>query len=297
MSTATQETEATTVTHDEWTVPTNLEDEDGWINFVPKPDEKLPIAPYKNDWDERPVDAQDPDNTTSYRRAMVGWRWGDYGLGFVLPNRNDHPNSSAVLIDGDGVLNQDNGTLRMHPFFHDLIQRAESFADVSWSFGGSHLVGIAPDGLPDGIAKIEASLPEHPDFPNATVEVYDGGRFVAMSGRHIHGTPAEARNIQPIVDELVEQFGGESGTDSDPSGHVTGVSREDVPERIVELARQQNLALDGRNDEKVAAIWNDIREFYGRYEITNRARHYLNDLFNAEAKTLFCSVAEPSRGG
>jgi len=276
-----------TITHDEWTVPTNLKDEDGWHNFVVESDDKIPIAPYKNDWPGQPVDAQDSDNTTSFLRALLGWKFDEYGLGFVLPNRDEYPEATGVLIDGDDVVNRDDdGALHVHPFFYDLLRRAGSFADVSWSFNGAHIMGIAPDGLPDGIAKIDAPLPEHQDFPNASIEVYDGGRFVAMSGRHIDGTPTEARNVQSIVDKLAERFGPESSSDEDDrsSDDDVVVSRSEIPEKTKEYARSQDLALDGRDEDEVAAIWTDIQNFFGEFETTNRARHYLTDLFNGEAK-------------
>lgn len=51
---------------------------------------------------------------------------------------------------------------------------------------------------------IDAALPACEEFSDAEIEVYDSGRYIAMSGRHIEGAPTEMREAQAFIDELAD---------------------------------------------------------------------------------------------
>lgn len=95
-------------------------------------------------------------------------------------------------IDYDDARDPD--TERIHPTVCEHIERAGSYADISTSGTGIHI--LLRGELPEGVKAIEAALPDHSEFPDAEIEVYDSGRFVAMTGEHIRATPRETTAAQ-----------------------------------------------------------------------------------------------------
>ncbi|WP_161569884.1 ArsR/SmtB family transcription factor [Salinigranum halophilum] len=53
---------------------------------------------------------------------------------------------------------------------------------------------------------IGAELPDDERFLGAEIEVYDSGRFSAMTGDHIAGTPRTTRECQSFIDILADEF-------------------------------------------------------------------------------------------
>lgn len=60
--------------------------------------------------------------------------------------------------------------------------------------------------LSPGVKSIDAALPDCEKHSNAEIEVYDSGRFVAMSGKHIEGTPTGITDAQEFTDELAGEY-------------------------------------------------------------------------------------------
>jgi hypothetical protein len=56
------------------------------------------------------------------------------------------------------------------------------------------------------VKAINGPLPDADGFPGAEIEVYDAGRYSAMTGAHIVGTPAETRKCQAFLNGLAEEF-------------------------------------------------------------------------------------------
>lgn len=170
-------------------------------------DKKIPAAYYKG----VPGDIQHkwskPRMWTNFENAK--WHGENVdnldGFGFIIQSESKPYNSNPdpySLIDFDDARNPETG--KIHPYALHLIRKANSFAEVSVLMAGIHLLVIGK--LPDDIGKIDMPLPEHPDFPDASIEVYDGGRFMALSGNHIEGTPLEINESQETIDEAVEDY-------------------------------------------------------------------------------------------
>lgn len=119
-------------------------------------------------------------------------------------------------VDYDDVRNPDTGEI--HPVVAEHIERAGTYADVSTSGTGIHLIGRGS--LPEGVRAIHAELAEDEQFPGAAIEVYDGKRFMAMTGDHVGGTATEATDCQAFIEEFVEEF------DVDPVRTTPGALRE-----------------------------------------------------------------------
>jgi uncharacterized coiled-coil protein SlyX len=176
-----------------------------WLTWKPTDDgRKIPRAPHVHSGrPDRYVSAQNPDNGTTFETARD---WADklpgHQLTFVIRDRDVYPDEDLVLIDYDDVRAPDSGTI--HPTVREHLEQADSYADVSPSGTGVHL--LCRGGLPDGIKTIADTLPATDAFPDAAIEVYDSARFVTMTGRHLQATPSETRPCQAFLDDLVDAY-------------------------------------------------------------------------------------------
>lgn len=187
------------------TYPTDLRTAERWLTWKETADgRKVPRAPYLHTGrPELYVDAQDPAVWTAFGTAR-DWaaKLAGFELAFTIRDRETHPDEDLLLVDYDTVRNPETGTV--HPTVRDHLVQADSYADVSPSQTGIHI--LCRGALPEDIKSINDALPPAGDFPDADIEVYDSARFVAMTGAHIQETPRETAAAQAFVDDLVAEF-------------------------------------------------------------------------------------------
>lgn len=219
MSVDTDLLEAAGVDH----VPESLAARDRWMvwkykdNGSDKP-RKVPRAP----WD-RPLrygaSSQDPALWVNLQTALEHAADNDEvdGIAYVLANADpehenadDLPEPDHVLIDFDNVRNPDTGAL--HFTVERLLEDADTYAQVSTSGTGYHFVGRAR--LPDDVKSIEHDLTPHKEFDEASVEVYDNGRYIAFTGSHVEGSPDDTHDVQELIDDIVSAADTEQSTSS-----------------------------------------------------------------------------------
>jgi putative DNA primase/helicase len=188
------------------TYPEDCRDHDQWLTWKPTDnDRKVPRAPYTYpDWPERYVDAQNPAVWTDFATAQdwIETLSSGFELAYVIRNRDEYPDEDLVVIDYDDA--RDPETSAIHPVVHEHLQTAGSYADVSPSATGVHI--LCRGQLPDDVTTVADDLPPHDAFPDASIEVYDSARFVAMSGQYLVGTPTETQPAQAFIDDLVDAF-------------------------------------------------------------------------------------------
>jgi len=188
------------------TYPSDRRDHDQWLTWKPTGDDrKVPRAPYAHpEWPERYVNAQKSSVWTDFETARdwVEKLSGGFALAYVIRNRDEYADEDLVVVDYDDA--RDPRTGAIHPLVHEHLQTAGSYADVSPSGTGVHI--LCRGRLPEDVTTIADDLPEHDAFPEASIEVYDSARFVAMSGRHLVGTPTETQAAQAFIHDLVETF-------------------------------------------------------------------------------------------
>ncbi|WP_276249179.1 winged helix-turn-helix transcriptional regulator [Haladaptatus sp. YSMS36] len=207
--------------------PEDLKGVTQWLTWKATEDgRKVPRAPYEHlDWPDKFVSAQDPDVWRDFDTAAD---WSDklsgYGLAFTIRNREDYPDEQFVLVDYDDARDPDTGEI--HPIVHEHIERADSYTDVSTSGAGVHI--FCQGELPDGVKAIGAELPDDERFPGAEIEVYDSGRYSAMTGDHIVGTPRTTRNCQSFIDELADEFATVAEGTPDQLLHEPEKSKEEL---------------------------------------------------------------------
>lgn len=185
-------------------LPEDLVALEQWEDWKPNDGRKIPRAPYRNpDWPDKFVDAQDPDVWTDVATAQE-WaaKLPGYGLAFTIRDRDKFPDEFLVLVDYDNVRDPETGEI--HPVVRDHIERAGSYAQVSTSGTGIHI--LCRGALPEGVKAVEADLPDHPNFPHAEIEVYDSARYIAMTGDRIEGTPRSTRPAQEFLDTVADTF-------------------------------------------------------------------------------------------
>jgi primase-polymerase (primpol)-like protein len=164
---------------------------------------KIPSTLYANpEWPEQHVSAQNPENWTD-REDVMDWAGisDDFWPAVNICDRDELPNEDLVLVDFDDAGDPETGEI--HPAVDEYVGRAESYADVSTSGTGIHI--LARGSLPDRVTAVEGDLPAIAGFEDA--EVYDSARYICMSGDHIAETPREINERQALVDELVDEYG------------------------------------------------------------------------------------------
>ncbi len=172
--------------------PSDMTRYDQWLLWKPAPDDrKIPRAPWATG-DDQFVSAMDPDNQTSFETALEQLEAlsdSAYGLAFTLTD--DDP---FILIDYDDARDPDTGTIA--PMVRQHIEDAESYADISTSGTGVHL--LIRGELSEDVQAVIADLPDH----DLSIEVYEKDRFVVMTGDHIAATPPRTTAAQGLLDRL-----------------------------------------------------------------------------------------------
>ena len=147
---------------------------------------KLPIDPNTGDA------ARVSDRVTwgTYDQALAAFQTGKYsGMGYVF-NEAD----PFCFIDLDHVIN--NGD--WDPVARDALSNIQSWSEFSQSGDGVHIICKAEGRDAKKIAG---------------VEIYYTGRFVAMTGNHIEGTPADIREANNGVQWLRQYVSDNGGRD------------------------------------------------------------------------------------
>lgn len=207
------------------TYPADLLDREQWLTWKPTADgRKIPRAPYRySEWPSKYVDAHDKTVWTDFETAQL-WcgKLDRYDLAFTIRDRDQFPEENLILIDYDSV--RDPATGRLHPTVWTHIKHAASYADISPSQTGVHILGRGK--LPGEIRAISDSLDDTDRFTNAEIEVYDSARYIAMTGAHVANTPLETRNCQGFIEELAENFATTSESSFDHGSKRAEQSRE-----------------------------------------------------------------------
>jgi len=183
----------------------NVEDYEMWMPWQYLDGRKQPHAVYANA--ENTMSWSNPDLWRSAEKARMACADQRLeGPGIVLQHE-ENPYADWVdpfyVVDYDDVRDPETGAV--HPVVAKHVEQADSYTDISTSGTGVHI--IAKGQLPDDVKTIPgAALPDHDAFPGAEVEVYDGKRYVAMTGNHVVGTPTDATDAQAFLNDLVDEF-------------------------------------------------------------------------------------------
>jgi putative DNA primase/helicase len=224
--------------------PKELTNLDSWVTYriKPRPDGKL---------DKIPTDPDTGDNKSkdafnlSYEQAhalSVNSRWVS-GTGFNL-----RPDLHLTCIDLDGC--RDPQTGKIEDWAQQIIDSLGSYTEASVSETGVH---IFVWGTVTGANVFYVG--------GHKAEVYSQGRFIAVTGDHIPGTPTDIRSGVAYLNDLAERYPKAPTTAvGQVAGGGNGLSDDDV------LARARN----GKNSDKFQMLF-DRGDITGYSSDRNRA--------------------------
>ncbi len=152
--------------------PAELKELVRWVNwrFVERDGEstKAPVDP--NTW--LPASCSDPDTWGTYADALERFNCDSVdGIGFQLGD-------SYTGIDLDDC--RDPRTGDIEPRAREIIRQLDSYTEISPSGTGIPIL-------------TKGTLPPH-GRRKGPVEIYCGGRFLAMTGEHLDGTPGPLKS-------------------------------------------------------------------------------------------------------
>jgi putative DNA primase/helicase len=230
--------------------PDALREREQWLTWKRTDDDpprKIPRAPFVHrDHLDRYVNAHDPANQTDFETAR---EWAEmlpgHNLAYDIRSRDNPPGEDLVLLDYDDVRDPETGTI--HATVREHIDRVGSYAAVSSSGTGVHILGLLPAGFPDGVKAIDSPLDLPPAaadddddasedfveeesttaFPTAELEGYDQKRFVGLTGKHLTDSPTELADLTAFIADLCETYATAADGSPDPQ-REPDLSREEV---------------------------------------------------------------------
>src|SRR3712207_1266664 len=154
---------------------------------------KIPYSPLTG----RKASSTNPETWGGYLEAVSACRKrGHDGIGFVFTK--DDP---FCGVDLDRCLDPDTGELE--PWAREIIEELDSYAEVSPSGNGVHVLVRAA--LPDGRNR------------KRQIEIYDHGRYFTVSGHHLEVTP---RTIEERQERLLDLRYRVLGEQPSANGHA-----------------------------------------------------------------------------
>ena len=203
--------------------PLSIAEREYWVTWIlDGVGRKRPVAPWQTghaypvqwsgdlDGDDRPeVDFDTASRWVDFSLAELGLSLPDDAqteelqLGLILPNERGKRKDRITLIDWDDVRDPDTGEI--HAVADEYISTYGGYVEVSTSGEGLHQFvrgGLRKRGK--FIAPIDSEPFVGEDLPQ--VEIYDGGRHVAMTGRHVEGTDEDVVDAQQCIDEIITEY-------------------------------------------------------------------------------------------
>jgi hypothetical protein len=265
--------------------PDALKSRDWWVTWIlDGAGRKRPVAPWQTShaypvkWKDSLDDDERPE--TDFETAQL-WaslppeaqaeyatpddaqsEWVDVGI--ILPRDRPEREERISLIDWDDVRDPETGEI--HHVAAEFIERYGGYVEISQSGTGLHQFVFG--GLPASSKKFIRYIDDEPfvgdDRPQ--VEIYDGGRHTAMTGRHVEGTghnvlpygePDAGEGGQAFINELVERFADAGNASTETPSDPTGGSETD---NTATSDQSQNLST-----EEVAELLEEAedREYQG----------------------------------
>jgi len=225
----------------------------------PKPD-KIPYTPGTR----RKAKADDPSTWGTFADALAAYQsapdvWA--GIGFELGG------SGITGVDLDHCIDPTTGG--MHPAALKVVSTLDTYAEISQSGTGIH--SLAKAQLPPGGRRTGKGIPWGAGA--GELEVYDTGRFFALTGNHLPDTPLSVEDRQQEVAELHALFFSPKPAAATQPSAAT-LSKDD--KTVVELMRKVS---------KYAAL-------YDQGDTSDYPSHSEADLALAGALAFYCGPSQ-----
>lgn len=165
-------------------VPTEMKQRDQWVLWrLQRRDGKLTKVPFMAN--RKPADTTDPETWTSFQDALDAYKRFDRyfkGIGYVFS-----PDDPYTGIDLDKCIEDD----EINDAATVIIEELNSYTERSQSKTGIHVI-------------IKGKIPGDRRRTGST-EMYDSGRFFAMTGDRVSHTPHSIEDRQPELNAIYER--------------------------------------------------------------------------------------------
>ncbi len=201
-------------------IPDELKLPQQWVvwRYEPAPGKDKPKKRPYQPRTGHPARTDRPATWGTYAQALARFQHaGWHGLGFVFST--DDPYCGVDLDDCRSPL-----TGEIAPWAWQIVERLSSYTEVSPSGTGLHIL-------------VKAALPNHAGRKQGAVEVYDAGRYFAVTGERLAGLPATIEERQAEIEALYATLVPEEG-ETLPAGRPApplALSRSD--EEVLARAR------------------------------------------------------------
>jgi hypothetical protein len=226
----------------EQNVPAELRALHQWVAWKLEPPlrqgDKWRKVPYSPTTGTR-ASTTDPTDYGAFDEALTLWRQRDMtGVGFVFTEADPY-----VGIDLDGCVDPNTG--HVSDWAREIIDELDSYAETSTSGTGVHVL-------------VKAKLP--PTGRKAgNLEMYESGRYFAMTGRLLPGSHASPQERQPSIEYLHSRYIAKAATEKPAKAEILRFSYDDA--RILELCGQ------AKNAAKFQRLWDgDFRGYKSQSE-------------------------------
>ena len=158
-----------------------------------------------------------PATWGTFAQALARFQHGGYaGLGFVFTAGDPY-----CGIDLDNCRDPETGEI-VATWAWQLIHTLDSYTEISPSGRGLHVL-------------VRATLPDHTGRKQGTLEIYDAGRYFAVTGERLAGTPAIIEERQAQVEALYETLAPAESTTL-PLARYSGAAQARTDAEVLALA-------------------------------------------------------------
>jgi primase-polymerase (primpol)-like protein len=180
-------------------IPLELRDVPQWVGWqlVPQPGRPKPSKVPINPRTGRSAKPNDPRTWGAFADALAIYQEKQLaGVGFMFSA--DDPFTG---VDLDGC--RDPATGRLDPWAEEILAAIDSYTEVSPSRTGVKQI-------------IRGAMPADVRHRRGAVEVYNQGRYFALTGQRLAGFPADVQPRQDALDRLCEHLGRRPGLAGTP---------------------------------------------------------------------------------
>jgi putative DNA primase/helicase len=212
-------------------IPAELRNLPQWVAWKYENGTKLPVNVNTN----KLASSTDPSTWTTFETA-VSKRNGHAGIGFVFSADDEY-----CGIDFDACYRNDTGETA--PWALTWITKLNSYSEISPSGTGIKVWVKAKWPLQKG-KQIKITDARFVDGKDPGIEVYDHGRYFAVTGHRLSDYPAEIQERQDIINELCRTYfpNGEALPARSTSSSTAPSSS---PSSVVERARKYLATMPG----------------------------------------------------
>jgi len=171
-----------------------------------------------------------------FETALGAYQSGDYdGIGYVLTEED-----SITGFDFDDC--RDPKTGEIEPEIEDIIERLDSYSEISPSGTGIHtlIVGEKPE--------------EYGSKGGAYIEVYDSARYFTFTGDHLDGTPESIESREDELQRICEVYLNQTST---VEVEESGTPNIDTDDDLIEMGEK---ALHDLQEESTL-VFRDVMDF------------------------------------